>query len=77
MDEIRPILAKAGYGRFIGGGIEYDFFCPVRAGDTIEATQAVKDIVERGKKVFVIRETTYTDQNGDLVAKARRIFISY
>ena len=68
-------MAKAGYRRSVDGGIEYEFFYPVRAGDTLTASSMIKDIVERegetGKLVFVITETTYTNQNGDLVAKVR------
>ena len=73
--ELRAALAKAGYSRILAGGTEYEFFYPVRAGDTIAASTMIKDIVERegktGKMAFVITETTYTNQNGDLVAKAR------
>jgi len=73
--DLRALLAKAGYGRTLDGGMEYEFFCPVRAGDTLAASSRIKDIIERkgstGKLAFVIRETTYTNQNGELVAKAR------
>ncbi len=73
---LRAALAKAGYGRTLDGGMEYEFFCPVRAGDTITASPRIKDIIGRegktGKMAFVIIETTYTNQNGDLVAKGRQ-----
>ena len=78
-EELTTALAKAGYSRSFDGGIEYDFFYPVRAGDTLTASSTIKDIVERegkmGKSVFIITETTYANQNGDLVAKARAIGI--
>lgn len=68
-------LAKAGYTRALDGGMEYDFFRPVRAGDTLAASSVIKDIIGRegstGKMAFMITETTYTNQNGELVAKAR------
>lgn len=77
--ELGATLRKAGYGRVLDGGIEYEFFYPVRAGDTLAALPMIKDIVERkgrtGKMAFVITEITYTNQNGDLVAKARRTTI--
>ena len=70
----RSALAKAGYGRSLDGGIEYEFFRPVRAGDTLVVTSGTKDIIEQegreGKLVFVITEVTYVNQNGDLVARA-------
>lgn len=74
--ELILALIKAGYGRVLDGGMEYEFFCPVRAGDTLTASSTIKDIVERegktGKMVFLFTETTFTNQNGDLVAKARQ-----
>lgn len=71
----RPDLAKFGYSRIVDGGVEYEFFRPIRAGDTLAASSTIKDIFERegktGKMAFVINETTYVNQNGDMVAKAR------
>ena len=68
-------LVEAGYPRVLDGGMEYDFFCPVRAGDTLAASSVIKDVIGRegstGKMAFVITETTYINQNGELVAKAR------
>lgn len=76
-EELRNALQKAGYTNpaAVDAGIEYEFFCPVRAGDTIAFTSTIKEIIERegktGKMAFVITETNYTNQNGDLVATAR------
>ena len=75
--QLRDALSKAGYSNpgAIDAGIEYEFFRPVRAGDTITVSSMIKDIIERegktGKMAFITTETTYTNQNGDLVAKAR------
>jgi len=75
MVNLRPAITKAGYPRSLDGGIDYEFFHPVRAGDTLAVSSMIKDIIGRegktGKLVFVITETTYTNQNGDLVARAR------
>ena len=74
-----PALAEAGFGRIIAGGTESEFFCPVRAGDTITASSIIKDIVERqgstGNFALVIRETTSTNQNSELVARIRTTLI--
>jgi acyl dehydratase len=76
-EELRDALRKAGYTNpaAVDAGIEYEFFCPVRAGDTIAFTSTIKDVVERegktGKMAFITTETNYTNQNGDLVATAR------
>jgi len=68
-------LVKAGYTRVLDGGMEYDFVAPVRAGDTLATSSVIKEIRERegssGKMAFLIMETTYTNQNGDVVARAR------
>ncbi len=67
-------LAKAGYTRLLDGGMEYEFHVPIRAGDTLVASSKLKDVREReggsGKMAIVRNETTYYNQNGDLVATA-------
>jgi acyl dehydratase len=74
---IMAVLRQKGYTNpgGVDGGIEYDFFKPVQAGDTITASSMMKDVIERegrtGKMAFLISETTYTNQNGEIVAKAR------
>ncbi len=78
-EELLAAMAKAGYGRVLDGGIEYEFFCPVRAEDTLAALPKIISISERetkaGNLVFSVIETTYTNQNGDLVVKARSTLI--
>ena len=78
-NDVLAILAQAGYTRGLDGGIEYEFFYPVRAGDILTALSRVIDIYERegktGKLVLTVVETIYTNQNGDLVAKARQTMI--
>ena len=73
-------LAKAGYRQVIDGATDYEFFWPVRAGDTLAASSVIKDVTERkdrtGNAVFVIIETTFTNQSSDLVAKVRQIFVN-
>jgi len=68
-------LAEAGYPNIIDSGIDYEFFHPVRAGDTLKSTVVIKDIRERkseeGNLVFLITDTSYTNENGDEVAKTR------
>jgi acyl dehydratase len=68
-------LAKAGYNQTIDSSIDYDFFQPVKVGDTITALSFVRDIAERGKgtekAVFLFLEITYTNQNNETVAVVR------
>ncbi len=74
--EVMVALAQAGYKGILDGGIDYEFFRPVRAGDTLTASSVVKNISERssgqGKAAFVVIETTFTNQGGDSVAKVRQ-----
>ncbi len=78
-EELVSTVAQAGYSRLLDGGIEYEFSRPVRAGDTLAALPRIVNIFERGGKagklVFSIIEITYTNQSGDIVAKARQTFI--
>jgi acyl dehydratase len=73
-------LAKAGYSRLLDGGIEYEFFKQILAGDIITSSTIIKDIIGResaaGKTAFLITETTYIDQKGELVAKARSTLVN-
>ncbi|MEE8398334.1 MAG: MaoC family dehydratase N-terminal domain-containing protein [Desulfobacterales bacterium] len=71
----RPAIAKAGFGRILDGGIEYEFTKPVKAGDTITSQSTITDITVRegstGKMVFMTTETTYTNQDGEVIATSR------
>jgi len=72
-------LFKAGLVRILDGGVAYEFFLPVHAGDTLAWYARFVDARERegktGKMVFLTFETTYINQRGDLVAKARNTFL--
>lgn len=71
-------LIEAGYAGILDGGMAYDFYLPLRAGDILIASPKVKDVVEKeGKtKMMITRfETTYVNQNGDLVAKSYHTLI--
>ena len=69
------------FARNLNGGNEYEFFKPVQAGDTISATSKLASIVERdgrmGKMLISVSETTYKNQDGEIIAKARGTGISY
>ena len=79
MDELMATMVNIGYVRGLDGGIEYDFFYPVRAGDILAAEPKIIDIYERERKdakmIFSVIETSYSNQNGDLVAKTRQTLI--
>jgi len=72
---------KRPFVRNLNGGSEYEFHKDICAGDVISATTKVTDIRERdgrmGKMLIIVSETTYTNQNGEVVAKSRGTGISY
>jgi acyl dehydratase len=81
MSTVFGALIKAGLLRILDGGIDYDFFLPVRAGDTLAWYARFADARERegkeGKMVLVTMELSYMNQRGDLVARARQTFIAH
>lgn len=62
-------------GRRVKAGDEVEILAPVMAGDTITANTKIADIYEKdgrtGKMIFVITETTYTNQHGHAVMRSR------
>ncbi len=76
-----PRRVKSPFKRNLNGGNEYEFYKPVQAGDVLTATTKLIDLYERegrfGKMLFQIAETTFKNQNNEVVAKARYTGISY
>ena len=65
----------------LDGGEEWEFFRPMRLGDTISSRTRFVDVFERegrvGKMLLLVYETTYTNQHGESVAKASYTIINY
>ncbi|HIE17812.1 MAG TPA: hypothetical protein EYP71_06410 [Dehalococcoidia bacterium] len=75
-------LVKAGApSRLLDGGVEFEFFEPVGAGDTLIGTTKIIDISERetrmGKTMFTTLETTFLNQNGNVALKSRSTLIQF
>jgi len=71
-------MIEAGYAGILDGGMAYDFYLPVRVGDTLVVSPKVADItLKEGKtKMMILRfEASYTNQNGDLVARSYQTLI--
>jgi len=72
-------MINAGYAGILDGGISYEFYLPVRAGDTLVASPKVKDVTAKegrtGTMMICQFETSYLNQKGDLVAKATQHLI--
>jgi acyl dehydratase len=57
--------------RLMDGGTEIEFFVPIRVGDTLTGRSKITNIYQKegrtGSLIFVVRETTYTNQRGEVV----------
>jgi acyl dehydratase len=57
--------------RLMDGGTEVEFFAPIRVGDTLTGRCKITDIYQKdgrtGPLIFVARETSFTNQRGELV----------
>lgn len=66
--------------RVMFGGEEWDFLAPACAGDVITAETRLKSVEQKqgssGPFVLMTRETTYSNQRGEVVARARQVGIS-
>jgi acyl dehydratase len=66
--------------RVLHGEQEFEFLAPIRAGDVLTAVSRIADMYEKGGKrggtmTFVVGETEFTNQRGEVVARARHIGI--
>jgi len=66
--------------RVLHGEQEYEFLKPIHAGDVLTARSRIVDVYDKpgkrgGSMNFVVTETEYTNQRGELVARARHITI--
>jgi hypothetical protein len=64
------------YGKgWLNGGNRFEYFVPVKVGDRITATGRLADAYEKegssGNLLFIIFETDYVNQDGQLVARLR------
>jgi len=57
--------------RLMDGGTDIEFFQPIRVGDVLTGCSKITDIYQKegrsGPLIFVVRETTFTNQRGDIV----------
>ena len=71
-----PHVDIPGMTRSVNGGNEAEWFRPVQLGDTITQRAYIADIYVKqggsGPLVFIIAETLFTNQRGELVAKSRQ-----
>ncbi len=81
-ERLLKLLLKAGApSKLLDGGVEFEFFEPIGAGDILTATTKFDGITERqtrlGKTLFITLETTFVKQQGKLALKSRSTFILF
>ena len=82
MRGIRPVLPfEAPFTRLLDGGSDWEYFEPVRAGDTITAVGRIEDIRERtgsiGQMLISTIKITYRNQHDVIVATQTSTSIRY
>ena len=71
---------KLDYRRLLHGEQEFEYLRPIRPGDVLTARGRTKDVFEKdgkrgGKMLFVITETEFTNQRGEVAAYSRSTLI--
>ena len=71
---------KLDYRRLLHGEQEFEYHRPIRPGDVLCARSRTKDVFEKpgkrgGQMVFVVGETEFTNQRGEVVAYMRNTLI--
>jgi len=64
---------------WLNGGNRFEYFAPVMIGDEITARGHVADVFDKagstGDLLFIVFETNFTNQRGELVARTRGTLI--
>lgn len=64
-------------GRILHGTQDFEYFGQIFAGDKITQTSKIADIFDKknGALEFVVQESSYTNQDGELVGKAQQTIV--
>lgn len=77
--EFLPMLGllNMDIGRVLHGSQEFEYLGQVYAGDRITQTSKILDMFDKkgGALEFIVLESTYTNQDGELVGKARQTIV--
>ena len=81
-EKLFAFLVKAGAPpRILDGGIEFEFFEPIGAGDLLTATTKIAKVTERetklGNTMFTTAEVTYVNQKGNVVLRSWATIIQF
>jgi acyl dehydratase len=71
---------KLDYRRLLHGEQEFEYLRPIHAGDVLTFRSRTKDVFEKagkrgGKMLFILSETEYRNQHGEVVAYTRNTAI--
>jgi len=77
--ELLPVLTllDLDIGRVLHGSQEFEYLGQIYAGDRITQQSKIVDIFDKkgGALEFVVQESTYTNQNDELVGKAKQTLV--
>lgn len=77
--ELLPIvsLLDLDIGRVLHGSQDFEYLGQIYAGDSITQQSKIVDIYDKkgGTLEFVVQESTYTNQSGDLVGRAQQTLV--
>ena len=77
----RMTAAKCPLTRFLNGSNELEYYQPIKVGDTISVTARLDKLRKmegkEGTTLFMVTGVTYTNQEGEVVARGRNTYIRY
>lgn len=77
----RLFIAKCPLKRYLNGANELEYSRPIKVGDVISVTARLTRLRKmegkEGATLFMIMETTYTNQRGEVAARGRNTYIRY
>jgi acyl dehydratase len=64
-------------GRVLHGAQDFEYLGQIYAGDTITQTSKIQNMFDKkgGALEFIVLESTYTNQDGELVGKAQQTIV--
>lgn len=78
---VEKLIAQGAPAGLLDGGVEYEFFAPVGAGDILLSVTRISNIEGRetkmGATMITTVETTFSNQNGAIALVMRNTFLNF
>jgi len=78
---VEKLIAQGAPAGLLDGGVEYEFFAPVGAGDVLMSVTRIANIEGRetkmGATMITTVETTFSNQNGAIAFVMRNTFLNF